>query len=112
MTNLARDLKLKRESEWTCKISVTKQCKNVHALAVGIKAHPNLSKVQPEIWRILKEESHDHWKSIVELSLSQGDVANLLETCESDLSRKYIMFSLPKGVLKFAINASMDQRRI
>ena len=108
VTNLALDLKLNRESEWTRKISITKQCENIHSRAVGANVNPPWNSVQSDVKTILKEEVDDHWKSVVEPLLSQGDFARLLVTCETDLSWKSIMFSLPKGVLKFAINASID----
>ena len=108
ITNMALNLKLQRESTWARKISITKQCERVHVMAVGDQVDPLWNKVQPNLKNILKEEADNHWKNIVEPLLNQGETAKLLEACNSDLSWKSIMFSVPKGVLKFAINASID----
>jgi hypothetical protein len=77
-------------------------------MAVGDQVDPLWNKVQPNVKHILKKEADNHWKNIVEPLLNQGEMAKLLEVCNADISWKSIMFAVPKGVLKFAINASMD----
>ena len=97
VTNLALDLKLSREIKWIRNISVTAACENAHALAIANQVNPPWTKVQANIKKILKEQTDTHWKTIVQPLLSQGEFPKLLEICNSDLSWKSIMFSLPNG---------------
>ena len=81
LTNLALDLKLQRESAWVRKISITKQCADVHATAVmnsetlvGTKLNPLLGS---PVGKTLKLDTDKYWKEVVEPLLSQGDDAKL-----------------------------------
>ena len=55
----------------------------------------------------LKSDASSYWKSLEPL-IAQGDTAKLLFETECNLTWRSIMYSLPEGVLKFAINAAID----
>ena len=107
-TNKALDLKLEREGRWNRKNSTAIMCDQIHQRSTDNDQSSNWKKLKPKIKESINQDSSEYWKSVVEPLITQGDTAKLLNECNMNLTWKSIMYSLPKGVLKFAINAAID----
>ena len=58
--------------------------------------------------KVVKEDNQNYWKDKIKPLLIQGNLMKLLIEQEENITWKSIIYSLPKGVMKFAINAAMD----
>ena len=106
-TNKALESKLQRESVWSKKSSTISFAHQIHQNSIGPKPS-SWNKTKAMIKATLKTDSNAYWKTVVEPLITQGDTAKLLLETNTNLTWKSIMFSLPEGVLKFAINAAID----
>jgi hypothetical protein len=80
----------------------------VHRNSIGSEQPPAWTITKQQVKATLQKDSSAYWKSVVEPLITQGDTAKLLFETESNLTWKSIMYGLPQGVLKFAINAAID----
>lgn len=107
-TNKALELKLQRESAWSRKASTIVFADQVHCKSLGSNQPTVWKNTKNKVKETLKKDSSAYWKSVVEPLITQGDTAKLLLETENNLTWKSIMYGLPEGVLKFAINAAID----
>jgi hypothetical protein len=61
-----------------------------------------------EVWRVFREEEDDAWSACVHGYTMQGNLFALLQAESEGITWKSYMWNLPRGVLKFALNASID----
>ena len=108
--NHALDCSLERESKWTTKQSTVTICQSVHerVMAHENSDNPNWNVVKRNINQVLYDDSTDFWKRKIEPLLIQGKFAELLLLQNENLTWKSIIYNLPRKVLSFAINASID----
>jgi hypothetical protein len=111
--NTALDEKLLRESEWSRKNSIAvysedhyqqasascDQVDNSQQLITTMKR-----KVKDNINEEFSSMWHDHVKSLT----VQGNFLDLLHVENSHITWRSLIYNLPRGILKFAINASID----
>ena len=58
--------------------------------------------------KTIKQDTSDCWKLVVEPLITQGDMPKMINECNMNVSWRSLIYSLPKGVMKFAVNAAMD----
>ena len=104
LVNKALDSQLNRESQ-----------KNVSTINTIDTTHNQIDK-HHLTWPMLKtrlnihqkSEAKNFWLMNIEPLIMQGNFIKILSLEQCDLSWKSLIYSLPKGVLQFAINASID----
>ena len=104
LVNHALDTRLAREGNWTRKSSTTN---DAHVVFEKSK-HNSWKETKKSIKKSLIEENHAKWKSVIEPLLVQGEFLKILYTEDTDLSWKAIIYNMPQGVMKFAVNAAID----
>ena len=67
-----------------------------------------MSSTKSVVKKSIKEEIQSTWNNHIKSLIVQGKFLDLLSMEKSDITWKSIMYNLPRGVLKFAINASID----
>ena len=107
----ALETRIDRESQWTQKMknNGTKKSKEIINVAVQ-------NNVKCENWNIIKtsvkaaitESKNQYWKDYIEPLVKQGNLLKLIELENNDLTWRSIMYNLPRGVLSFAVRASID----
>ena len=100
----ALDQQLTREEKWTRKSSSIKDAHEVHLR----NEQSNWKNTKKAVKQTLKRESRNKWKHEIEPLLVQGEFMKVLEIEKVDLTWKSIIFNMPQGVLKFAVNAAID----
>jgi len=69
---------------------------------------PKVSAIRKEVRRVFREEEDDAWAARVRGYTMQGNLFALLQAESEGITWKSYMWNLPRGVLKFALNASID----
>ena len=112
--NEALNSKLERESTWERKGSITVYSENVLHNALQSneakdKVGPNLLKtVKNSVKKSVSEEYNSYWSEHVKGLAVQGKFLELLHCEQNNLTWRSACYNLPKNVLKFAVNASID----
>jgi hypothetical protein len=68
---------------------------------------PKVSAIRREVRRVFQEED-EAWASRVSEYTMQGNLFALLQAENENITWKSYMWDLPRGVLKFAANSSID----
>ena len=102
--------KLKRESQWTTKMKNNGTVHSHEILENILETTENHSwkSVKPLVKKSVKEEVQERWKQHIEPLKQQGNLLKLAEEMNADLDWKSSAYNLPRGVLSFAIRASID----
>jgi hypothetical protein len=69
---------------------------------------PKVSAIRKEVRRVFCEKKDDAWAARVRSYTMQGNLFALLQAESEGITWKSYMLNLPRGVLKFALNASID----
>jgi hypothetical protein len=69
---------------------------------------PKVLAIRKEVWRIFREEEDDAWAACIRGYTMQGNLFALLQAESQGITWKSYKWNLPRGVLKFALNASID----
>jgi hypothetical protein len=69
---------------------------------------PKVSAIGWEVRRVFQEEEDEAWAARVSEYTMQGNLFALLQAENESITLKSCMWDLPCGVLKFAVNSSMD----
>jgi hypothetical protein len=67
-----------------------------------------VSASRQEVKRVFQEEEDEAWAACVRRYTMQGNLFSLLQAGNENIKWKSYMWDLPRGVLKFAVNSSMD----
>jgi hypothetical protein len=67
-----------------------------------------VSAIRKEVRRVFCEEEDDAWATRVRGYTMQGNLFALLQAESEGITWKSYMWNLPRGVLKFALNTSID----
>ena len=107
--NHALNCKIAREREWQRKISTAVNCEQIVTMALE-KAGQDASLVHKKkvAKQIVHQEYQDAWNSHLKSLLMQGEYTRVMEMQETDLVWKSAIFNLPKGVLKFMLNSTLN----
>ncbi len=110
--NVALDQRLNHEQNWTRKGSITVESENVYQSAVSIACQEtgnvNITKVKSKVKNIIQEDISKTWHNHIKSLVLQGQFLRLLELEKSCITWKSIAYNLPRGILKFAVNSSID----
>ncbi len=108
--NTALDQRLHHERKWTRKGSITVDSENVFQSATSgeLNNNSNISKVKTKVKNIIQEDISKTWHNHIRTLVVQGQFLRLLELENSSITWKSIAYNLPRGILKFAVNASID----
>jgi hypothetical protein len=69
---------------------------------------PKVSAIRKEVQRVFREEGDDAWAARVCGYTMQGNLFALLQVESEGITWKSYIWYLPRGVLKFALNANID----
>jgi hypothetical protein len=69
---------------------------------------PKVPAIRQEVRRVFKEEEVDAWAARISEYTMQGNLFALLQAENESITWKSYMRDLPHGVLKFAVNSSID----
>jgi hypothetical protein len=64
--------------------------------------------IRQEIRRVFQEEEDEAWAACVRGYTLQGNLFALLQAENESITWKSYMWNLPRGVLKFGVNSSID----
>ena len=120
LVNHAVDSRLERESNWTRKFSTVSKVHNIFQENVlsGQIAFPEnsdftstnvaIKKAKKAIKTTIQAQTLSYWNNRVKKLTFQGDFINLLIEEESNITWQSISNRIPKGVLSFAMKASVN----
>jgi hypothetical protein len=69
---------------------------------------PKVSAMRKEVRRVFCEEEDDAWAARIRGFTMQGNLFDILQAESEGITSKLYMWNLPCGVLKFALNASIE----
>jgi hypothetical protein len=67
-----------------------------------------VSTIRLEVRRVFQEEEDEAWASCFRRYTTEGNLFALLQAENKSITWKSYMWTLPGGVLKFAVNSSKD----
>ena len=119
---LAIESQLSRESQWTNKTSTIVQCEAIFQQVSEDNLIPtrdnchnfesSLASQTPILKKAVRQEVQsiytDIWKDKVQKLVIQGDFIKLLESEQSNVTWKSIIFGVPKGVMAFAMRSATN----
>ena len=120
VVNQALDSRLGRESAWTNKSSTIVKAdgvfkKNIENKKITFPTEESesekkalINKAKREIRRSIQEKTKATWNNKVNKLLIQGDFASLLIEEEANITWKSFINNTPRGVLSFALKASVN----
>jgi hypothetical protein len=118
LVNHALDSKLERESRWTRKSSTVCQADKIYQDNIEnqnivipdsqSEISSAINKAKKEVSKSIKEETLAMWNKKVQKLTLQGDFAKLLIEEQENVTWKSIVNNVPKGVLSFALRASVS----
>ena len=108
--NSALDSKIARESNWTHKKSTSVESEDMFNKAITniSPSKITISSTKSAVKKSINEEIQSTWSQHIKSLTVQGKYLDLLSMEKSDITWKSIMYNLPRGILRFAINACID----
>ena len=118
VVNHALDSRLDRESKWTRKSSTACEAnkifqdriinQNISIPVLESEKNHAINKAKKEVNKSIKEDTLKTWNDKVKKLVMQGDFVKLLIEEEENVSWKSIVNNIPKGVLSFALKATVN----
>ena len=111
--NLALDGKVQRESEWVRKGSVAVYSEEKYQMAAESCSVESIDKnyidtIKKKVKDNINEECKIMWYNHVKTLSVQGRFLELLHIEKSHVTWRSLIYNLPRGILQFAVNASID----
>ncbi len=111
--NLALDCKVQRETKWVRKGSVAVYCEEQYQMATDScsdKSDDNnyADTIKKKVKNNISEEHRNMWYDHVKSLSVQGRFLEILHIENSHITWRSLIFNLPRGILQFAVNASID----
>jgi hypothetical protein len=111
--NDALDSKITREQNWTRKESIAVYSENHYANAQDDSIQSNITSkhmqtVKNKVKANVNQEFQDLWTNHIKGLAVQGRFLEILALEKSHITWKSIIYNLPRGLLQFTINASID----
>ena len=110
VVNQAIDSTFERESQWSRKQSTVVKSSAIYSqvqTSIEVQNSP-WNTVKKTVKKVLEEDIVRYWSDRIKPLLVQGKFTSLLMLENENLTWKSIMYNLPKRVLSFVINASID----
>ena len=102
--NIALDSQLEREETWVRKQSTIVDSENIRQ-RVGTE---ELQSAKKNTKKIIEDEFQQQWNNHIKSLSLQGRFLELLNESENNVSWKSVLYHLPRNVLQFFINSSID----
>jgi hypothetical protein len=83
-------------------------CRRLSPYQHKLTLSEKVSAIRKEVRRVFCEEEDDAWATRVRGYTLQGNLFALLQAESEGITWRSYMWNLPRGVLKFALNASID----
>ena len=107
--NAALDSKLSHESQWSRKASVTVYSEHQYLnVTENVNETSTIDNIKNKIKSAVRNEFHDMWHDSIKELVVQGRFLDLVAAEKSHISWRSYIYDLPRGVLQFAVNASID----
>ena len=106
--NAALDRRLDHEVTWTRKASITVYSEHQYQTQTIDYSDICLNSVKSKVKKSINEEFHDTWINHIKSLVVQGQFLELLAIEKSSITWRSHIFNLPRGILQFAVNASID----
>ncbi len=110
--NAALDSKAEHEQSWTRKQSITCYSEQQLVRAGGADMDnpttANLEKTKRTIKKNISDDFASLWVQRIQPLVVQGRFLELLHIQETHITWRSIIYNLPRGILQFAVNASID----
>ena len=104
--NNALDSRLNREKQWKRKSSTIVKCEH---LAEDIDLKTTSLKASKKIVKNkVQDEMKENWSNKLKSLTLQGQFLVILESSQIDVNWKSLLYHLPRNVLQFFINSSID----
>ena len=108
--------KFSRESQWTRKMAkhgIGKWKENFKIALESCNIHANNAKtkwkhVKAQIKSLLSTQRKEFWSDYIRPLLQQANFLKLIESEQNDLTWRSIIYDMPRGVMSFAVRASID----
>ena len=104
--NNALDSRLEREKQWTRKSSTIVKCDNL-VKDIDVKS-ASLESSKKLVKKRVRDEMKDHWSSKLKSLSLQGQFLSILEESQIDINWKSLIYNLPRNVVQFFVNSSID----
>ena len=113
VVNIALDQKVQREQSWTRKSSISVYCEDHYTNVISSVPQSesqvkHLENVKTKVKNNIADEFVEMWHTHIKTLCVQGRFLEILAMENAHVTWKSIIYNLPRGVLKFAINASID----
>ena len=86
----------------------SRQWQQTFTSASNVSGTQTWSKIKPEIKTIIYDNRKKYWQDYIQPLLQQGSLLKLLHLQVYDLTWRSLIYNLPRGVLSFAVRASID----
>ena len=110
--NTALNSRVAREQQWTRKGSVTSYSENhfnmIESDIPNEMTRANVDTIKAKVKNNVSQEFHAMWHNHIKTLVIQGRFLEILSLEQSHISWRSIIYNLPRGILKFAVNASID----
>eukprot|EP00058_Branchiostoma_floridae_P004419 XP_002589907.1 hypothetical protein BRAFLDRAFT_81965 [Branchiostoma floridae] len=84
------------------------KCHTIHQQAIHAAKDSEWTSIPKHVKQQVTDMRHDVWSKHQENLLQQGQMLQLLEEEKCDLTWRSAMYNLPRGILSFAVRASID----
>jgi hypothetical protein len=81
---------------------------HVEPILTQVDTVPKVSAIKREVRRVFQEEEDESWAARASEYAMQGNLFALLQAENERITWKSYMWELPCGVLKFAVNSSIN----
>ncbi len=111
--NTALTSRISRESQWTHKGSITAYSEE-QFVAAQAETSPqqntrrNVESVKAKVKLNIAEEFHEMWTKHIKTLTVQGRFLEILSMEESHITWRSLIYNLPRGILQFAVNSTID----
>ena len=105
LVNNALDSRLNREKTWKRKSSIVVEANNVMK---NLTDKTNLVSAKKEAKKKINENFKTKWDTHIRSLSLQGHFLELLQSTDFDLNWKSIAYSMPRNVIQFLLNSSID----
>ena len=106
--NHALDCKFERERLWSQKTSMIVKADEVYHKALEKHLPNEKQKLKDTAKHIIQQSFQDKWATHLSSLVKQGAFFRILQSAETDLEWKCLIYNLPRKVLKFLLNSTID----
>ncbi len=106
--NVALDERINHERNWTRKGSITVDSENIYHSVIANESNTNIKSIKSKVKSSIQDDINKSWNDHIKTLVVQGKFLQILKMENESVTWKSIAYNLPRGILKFAINSSID----